>query len=202
MQKSAFFLIASSIAGLLSTNALADESTAIFAGGCFWCMEKDFEHVPGVISAESGYTGGSTNNPTYKNYESGNHIEAIRIKYNPAEVTYDQLLYTFWRSVNPTDAGGQFCDRGIAYSTAIYPVNEEQKAKALASKQALVADNPLPKPIVTPIISATQFWPAEDYHQDYYKKSSIRYGFYRKSCGRDRTIQSLWGKEAHSGIVY
>lgn len=202
MNKTAFFLIASSMATLLNSNSYAATETAIFAGGCFWCMEKDFEHVNGVISAESGYTGGKTDNPTYKTYEKGEHIEAIRILYDSEKVTYDQLLHTFWRAVNPTDAGGQFCDRGIAYSTAIYPINDEQQQIAEKSKQMLVDNNPLPKPIVTPIIKSSTFWPAEEYHQDYYKKASIRYGFYRRSCGRDRTIKALWGNEAHAGINY
>lgn len=202
MNQSAFFLVASSMASLLNTAANAETRTAIFAGGCFWCVEKDFEHVPGVIKAESGYTGGKTENPTYKNHSKGGHIEAVRIHFDPAKVTYTQLLHTFWRSVNPTDAGGQFCDRGHAYTTAIFTEDDEQHKQAKMSKQALVDNNPLPAPIVTPIISATKFWLAEEYHQDYYKKSSIRYTFYRRSCGRDKTIKKLWGEQAHSGIVY
>lgn len=195
-------LLLSSLAILFSSHAAAETKTAIFAGGCFWCMEKDFEHVSGVIMAESGYTGGSSDNPTYKTYEKGRHIEAVRISYNSEKVTYDQLLHTFWRSVNPTDAGGQFCDRGHAYSTAIFVLDDKQKELATKSKQMLVADNPLPKPIVTPILHAGTFWPAEKYHQDYYKKAPIRYKFYRLSCGRDKTIKALWGKQAHAGIMY
>jgi len=202
MNQTAFFLIASSMASLLNTTAYAETRTAIFAGGCFWCVEKDFEHVAGVVRAESGYTGGSTSNPTYKNHGKGGHIEAVRIYFDPAKVTYTQLLHTFWRSVNPTDAGGQFCDRGHAYTTAIFTENDEQHQQAKMSKQALVDNNPLPAPIVTPVISATKFWLAEEYHQDYYKKSSIRYTVYRRSCGRDSAIRKLWGKQAHSGIVY
>lgn len=188
--------------GFLTTGAKAETETAIFAGGCFWCMEKDFEHVAGVLKAESGYAGGTTDNPTYKNYEKGNHIEVIRIIYDSEKVSYDQLLHTFWRSVNPTDAGGQFCDRGHAYSTAIFALDENQKELATKSKEALVANNPLPKPIVTPILGASKFWLAEEYHQDYYKKASVRYKYYRYSCGRDKTIKALWGKEAHAGIIY
>ena len=202
MYKTSFFLIASSIAAVLSNNAHAETKTAIFAGGCFWCMEKDFEHVPGVIMAESGYTGGSGENANYKNYHDGGHVEAIRISYDSTKITYDQLLHTFWRSVNPTDAGGQFCDRGHGYTTAIFPVDDQQKQLAEQSKQALIENNPLPKPIVTPIIAASTFWPAEEYHQDYYKKASIRYSFYRRSCGRDATIKKLWGEQAHDGIMY
>jgi len=200
MKKIIYFLIISSITSLWAANARAETKYAIFAGGCFWCMEKDFEHVRGVISAESGYIGGNTSNPTYKTYAKAGHIEAIRISYNSAKVTYDQLLHTFWRSINPTDAGGQFCDRGKAYSTAIFTLNKEQSSQARKSKLALVENNPLPKPIVTPIIAARKFWPAEEYHQNYYKKSKIRYSIYRRSCGRDKTIRALWGKQAHSGI--
>jgi peptide-methionine (S)-S-oxide reductase len=187
---------------LFTTAVKAETKTAIFAGGCFWCMEKDFEHVPGVVKAESGYTGGTTENPTYRTYEKGSHIEAIRIIYDSDKVNYTQLLHTFWRSVNPTDAGGQFCDRGHAYSTAIFTLDENQKEVAVKSKETLTANNPLPKPIVTPIIDATKFWLAEKYHQDYYKKASIRYKFYRLSCGRDKTIKTLWGNQAHAGIIY
>lgn len=202
MNKTSFLLIASSFAAVLSTNAKSETKTAIFAGGCFWCMEKDFEHVSGVIKAESGYTGGKTQNPTYKTYENGGHIEAIRIIYDSNKVSYDQLLHTFWRSVNPTDAGGQFCDRGYAYSTAIFAVDDQQNEAAALSKQNLVDAKTLSNPIVTPIIAASKFWLAEEYHQNYYKKASIRYNFYRKSCGRDRTIKKLWGKQAHAGINY
>jgi peptide-methionine (S)-S-oxide reductase len=187
---------------LFTTGVKAETKTAILAGGCFWCMEKDFEHVPGVVKAESGYTGGTTENPTYRTYEKGSHIEAIRIIYDSDKVNYTQLLHTFWRSVNPTDAGGQFCDRGHAYSTAIFTLDENQKEVAVKSKETLTANNPLPKPIVTPIIDATKFWLAEKYHQDYYKKASIRYKFYRLSCGRDKTIKTLWGNQAHAGIIY
>ena len=202
MNKTAFFIIASSMATLLNSTAYGSQKTAIFAGGCFWCVEKDFEHVPGVISAESGYTGGTTDNPTYKNHARGGHLEAVRILYDPDKVTYDQLLHTFWRSVNPTDAGGQFCDRGAPYTTAIFALDDEQLALANMSKQALLDNNPLPKPIVTPVLTSSTFWPAEEYHQDYYKKSAIRYNFYRRSCGRDKTIKALWGEQAHAGIVY
>jgi len=202
MNKAVFanLILASSI--LAGSGVSAETKTAIFAGGCFWCMEKDFEHVPGVYKAESGYTGGTTDNPTYKTYERGEHIEAIRIIYDSEKVTYSQLLHTFWRSVNPTDAGGQFCDRGYAYSTAIFALDDDQKALASQSKEMLIKNNPLPKPIVTPILDASKFWLAEKYHQDYYKKAALRYKFYRLSCGRDKTIKTLWGEQAHAGINY
>lgn len=186
----------------VATAAKAETETAILAGGCFWCMEKDFEHVPGVIKAVSGYTGGMTKKPTYRTYEKGRHIEAVRITYDSDKVSYSQLLHTFWRSVDPTDAGGQFCDRGHGYSTAIFTLDESQKAIAEKSKEMLMVNNPLPKPIVTPVIDATEFWPAEEYHQDYYKKASLRYKFYRLSCGRDKTIRALWGDQALAGIIY
>ena len=202
MQMKTLVAIAFGFSALATNNATAETKTAIFAGGCFWCMEKDFEHLPGVIKAESGYTGGKSENPTYKTYEKGNHIEAIRIAYDSDKITYDKLLHTFWRSVNPTDAGGQFCDRGHAYSTAIYTLDDEQEKIARTSKQNLIEAKILSKPIVTPIIAASKFWLAENYHQDYYKKASIRYAFYRRSCGRDATIMKLWGNEAHAGIVY
>ncbi len=207
MNNAAFFLIASSMASFMNSTANAQAQnvrtrTAIFAGGCFWCMEKDFEHVPGVVSTQSGYAGGHTENPTYKNYDKGGHIEAVQILFDPQKITYDQLLHTFWRSVDPTDANGQFCDRGHAYSTAIFALNDEQLQIAKQSKQDLIENNPLPNPIVTPILTSGTFWPAEEYHQNYYKKASLKYNFYRLNCGRDKKIRALWGKEAHAGIVY
>ena len=180
--------------------AHAETKTAILAGGCFWCMEKDFEHVKGVIEVESGYAGGTTQNPTYKTYEAGGHIEVVKITYEDTLVDYNSLLHTFWRSVNPTDPGGQFCDRGIAYSTAIFALDDEQKAQAVVSKDLTNASGTLEKPIVTPILDAATFFPAEDYHQNYYKKNPLKYSFYRRACGRDRTIQALWGDQAHDGV--
>ena len=191
-----------SIASGPPTNAKAETKTAIFAGGCFWCMEKDFEHVPGVIEVQSGYTGGKSDNPTYKSYEKGGHIEAVEISYDSEKITYQKLLHTFWRVIDPTDATGQFCDRGHAYSTAIFAVDADQETLALMSKQALVDANILSKPVVTPILAASKFWPAEKYHQNYYKKAPIRYRFYRSTCGRDRTIAKLWGEQAHFGVIY
>ncbi len=195
-------LIAALVISCAPVVAQAEIKTAIFAGGCFWCMEKDFEHVNGVLKVVSGYAGGTTENPTYKNYEKGGHIEVVEITYDDIDVTYPQLLHTFWRSVNPIDAGGQFCDRGYGYTTAIYALNDMQKEHAEASKAAIDASNILPEKIVTPIHDTVTFYPAEDYHQDYYKKSKYRYGYYRKACCRDATIRKLWGDEALSGIVY
>ncbi len=195
------FAIALAAALLASAAKTQAAETAIFAGGCFWCVEKDFEHVPGVISAVPGYTGGITTNPTYKNHTAAGHLEAVKIDYDPAVVSYGQLLDVFWRSVDPTDDGGQFCDRGSSYTTAIFVLGDQQLALAIASKADLAANNQLGKPIVTPVRAADTFYPAEDYHQNYYKKSPTRYTYYRFTCGRDAKIRKLWGNEAHAGIV-
>lgn len=168
---------------------------AMLAGGCFWCMEKPFEQLDGVISVVSGYAGGTTTNPTYKNYESGGHIEVVEITFNPDKVTYQDLLDVYWKQIDPTDPDGQFVDRGYAYSTAIFFYDEEQRQLASASKVALADSGLFEKPIVTPIIPAVTFYPAEEYHQDYYKKSSIRYKFYRSRSGRDAFLENVWGKQ-------
>ena len=152
---------------------------ATFAGGCFWCMEKPFEQLEGVLSVTSGYTGGSSENPTYQNYGAGGHLEAVEISYDPEKVTYEQLLDIFWRQIDPTDAGGQFVDRGKEYASAIYYHNDEQKKSAEISIMNLEKEKVFSKPIVTPIIAATAFYRAEDYHQDYYKKNPLRYKLYR-----------------------
>lgn len=169
--------------------------TAIFAGGCFWCMEKPFKELTGVKEVIAGYTAGSTKNPTYENYRAGGHIEAVQITYDPAVISYSRLLQVFWMQVNPTDAGGQFVDRGHAYSTAIFYTSEKQKETAELSKAALEARGIYPDPIVTPILPAVMFYPAEDYHQDYYKKNPIRYKYYRNGSGRDKYLDSIWGEE-------
>lgn len=200
--RAAFFLIATAISASLSSQASAESKVAIFAGGCFWCIEKDFEHVKGVIDAQSGYTGGTTANPNYKNYEAGGHIEALKIVYDPQIVTYEKLLHAFWRSVNPTDGGGQFCDRGYGYTTAVFALDDMQFIAAEESKKAIDEAKLLTKPIVTPVIKASAFWPAEDYHQNYYKKAPLRYAYYRRACGRDKTVKALWGEEAYAGINY
>ncbi len=178
----------------------ATTSTAIFAGGCFWCVESDFDAVPGVIETVSGYSGGNTENPTYKNHHAGKHREVVQITYDSTKVSYEQLLHVFWRSVDPTDEGGQFCDRGHSYTTAIYTVDQAQQEAAIASKAMLVESGVLSKSVVTPVETASMFWAAEGYHQDYYKKNPIRYKYYRTSCGRDKRVAKVWGEEAHSGI--
>ena len=168
---------------------------ALFAGGCFWCMEKPFEQLKGVLSVESGYTGGTTQNPTYENYVRGGHIEVVQIVFNPKEVSYQQLLDTYWRQVNPTDDGGQFVDRGHAYTTAIFYMNKQQQQLAEISKTQLGQSGLFDKPIVTPILPAATFYPAEEYHQDYYKKNPIRYTYYRSRSGRDDYLEKIWKNE-------
>ncbi len=197
------FVAVPAVLVLVSTYTTANESdtsTAIFAGGCFWCVESDFDTVPGVLETVSGYAGGETKNPTYKNHHQGRHREVVRITYDPSKVTYDQLLDIFWRSVDPTDGGGQFCDRGHSYTTAVYAVDDEQQKAALASKMMLEDSGVLAKPIVTPVEAAGEFWPAEDYHQGYYQKNPIRYKYYRTACGRDRSVNKVWGDQAHAGL--
>jgi peptide-methionine (S)-S-oxide reductase len=172
---------------------------ATFAGGCFWCMEAPFDKVPGVISTTSGYAGGKVANPSYRQVSSGTtgHAEVIQVVYDPAKVTYEQLLEVFWRNVDPIDGGGQFCDRGSQYRTAIFYEGEEQKAAAEASKRRLDESGRLARPIVTEITPLDAFYPAEDYHQDFYKKSPGRYTSYRAGCGRDRRLKELWGDSGH-----
>jgi len=181
--------------------ARAGTEVAIFAGGCFWCVESDFDKVPGVISTTSGYTGGAKVNPSYEEVSSGGtgHAESVKVVFDPKQVTYEKLLYVFWRNVDPLTKEGQFCDFGTQYRTAIFYVNDEQKRLAEASKAALEASGRFKRPIVTEITKAGPFYPAETYHQDYYKKNPVRYNFYRFNCGRDARLDELWGKEARGG---
>ncbi|MEM6626072.1 MAG: peptide-methionine (S)-S-oxide reductase MsrA [Pseudomonadota bacterium] len=165
---------------------------AVFAGGCFWCVESDFDKVDGVLSTVSGYTGGRSDNPTYKTHGVDGHYEAVRVSYDPTIVTYDELVEYFWRHVDPTDAGGQFCDRGDSYRTAIFVADDAQRNIAEASKDALESSGVLGLPVVTPVEELGEFWPAETYHQDYYLKNPVRYKFYRTSCGRDRRVDQVW----------
>lgn len=168
---------------------------ATFAGGCFWCVESDFDKVPGVISTTSGYIGGKTINPSYEQVSSHTtgHAEAVEIVYDPSKVTYEKLLEHYWHSIDPTTKDQQFCDRGSPYRTAIFAHNEAQLKSALASKAALEKSKPFKEPIVTEIVLAGAFYPAEEYHQDYYKKNPVRYKFYRTSCRRDARLQEIWG---------
>jgi peptide methionine sulfoxide reductase msrA/msrB len=173
----------------------AQTKTAIFAGGCFWCMEKPFEELDGVTSVTAGYTGGTSENPTYQDYASGGHVEAVEVIYDPARISYRELLDVFWRQIDPTDAGGQFVDRGNAYTAAIFYLDQEQRRQAEQSKAELEARHLFDKPIVTPIVPASRFYRAEEYHQDYYKKNPIRYRYYRARSGRDQFLDSVWGKD-------
>ncbi len=187
----------------LSSAAEDGLEVATFAGGCFWCVESDFDNVPGVVHTISGYTGGVLPDPTYKRVSAGGtgHRESVQIFYDPKRVGYAALVEIFWRSVDPTDAGGQFCDRGQSYETAIFANSLEQKQQAEVSKRALQRSRVLDRPVVTPIEVAGPFYPAEDYHQDYYNKNPLRYGFYRYNCRRDARVEELWGEDAYRGIA-
>jgi peptide-methionine (S)-S-oxide reductase len=171
---------------------------ATFAGGCFWCMEHPFDELPGVVSVTSGYTGGHKKNPTYEEVSAGGtgHAESVQIIYDPARIAYEKLLEVFWHNIDPTVKDRQFCDIGNQYRSAIFYHNEEQHRLALQSKAALEKNKPFKGPIVTEIVQATEFYPAEEYHQHYYKKNPIRYKFYRFNCGRDKRLKELWGSEA------
>ena len=177
----------------------ATTAKAIFAGGCFWCVESDFDKVPGVISTTSGYTGGKTVNPTYEQVSSHTtgHAEAVQVVYDPAKVSYEKLVEYYWHSIDPTVKDQQFCDHGTPYRTVIFAVNAEQLKIAIASRTALEKTKPFKEPIVTEIVLASAFYPAEEYHQDYYKKNPIRYQYYRSSCGRDARVKQLWGQSVH-----
>jgi peptide methionine sulfoxide reductase msrA/msrB len=170
---------------------------AVFAGGCFWCTEADFEKVEGVIDAVSGYTGGRVANPTYQQVSTGGtgHVEAVKVIYDPNKITYEQLLQVFWRHVNPTDGGGQFVDRGFQYHSAIFHANEQERQLAEASQKELEASGRFEKSIVTDILPLEPFYPAEDYHQDYYKKNPLHYRFYRNGSGRDQFLEKAWADE-------
>jgi len=202
-----FFLVACSQSNVVKSPILEGEvsetaksvetKSVILAGGCFWCVESDFDKVVGVVSTTSGYSGGHLDNPTYKQVSKENtgHYEVVRIEYDPLQVSFDELITYYWRHVDPTDGGGQFCDRGDSYRTAIFVNNEEERDIAETSKKEVTESEVLDDPIVTPILSASTFWPAENYHQDYYQKNPIRYKYYRTSCGRDKRVKQVWKKE-------
>ena len=176
----------------------AEPAIATFAGGCFWCMEPPFDKLEGVISTTSGYTGGHQKDPTYGDVSAGGtgHYESLRVVYDPDKVSYKQLLVVFWHNVDPLDAGGQFCDRGDQYRTAIFYHDDEQRRLAEESKRVLEEAGTFNAPIATAIVPAGPFYPAEEYHQDYYQKNPLRYRFYRYSCGRDNRLKELWGELA------
>ncbi|OOZ40400.1 peptide-methionine (S)-S-oxide reductase [Solemya pervernicosa gill symbiont] len=175
----------------------ASSETAILAGGCFWCMESDFEKLEGVTDVVSGFTGGTLKNPTYNGDHTG-HYEAVEITYDPNKVSYKQLLDHYWVNIDPFDARGQFCDKGPSYLSAIFVANAEERKLAVASKQKVIAEFP-DKRVVTPILDVTTFYPIagdESYHQDYYKNNPVRYKYYRWNCGRDQILKSIWGDRA------
>ena len=178
----------------LGTPALASSETAFFAGGCFWCMESDYQDQEGVIDVVSGFTGGTLANPTYSGNHQG-HFEAIKVTYDPAIISYQQLLDLFWVSIDPFDNQGQFCDKGFSYRSALFPANETERALAVASMAAVMAQFPDAQ-IHTEIRDAGAFWPVEEYHQDYYLKNPLRYKYYRWNCGRDQRLQEIWGAAA------
>jgi peptide-methionine (S)-S-oxide reductase len=176
----------------------ATTAIATFAGGCFWCVEADFDKVEGVISTTSGYIGGKTANPTYRQVSSGGtgHAEAVEIVFDPAKVSYEKLLQVFWRNIDPVAKDRQFCDSGDMYRSAIFFHGNEQRALAEKSKKDIEASGTFTQPIATELVAASTFYPAEDYHQDYYKKNPSKYSFYRWNCGRDQRLEQIWGKKS------
>jgi len=176
------------------------EAIATFAGGCFWCVESGFEHVPGVHEVISGYSGGHVKNPAYEQVSAGGtgHAESVQVHYDPTMISYNELLDAFWKQIDPTDSGGQFVDRGSQYRPAIFYANETEKQAAEHSRAALDASGRFDKPVTTEIVPFEAFYPAEDYHQDYYKKNPLRYKFYRYRSGRDQFLENIWGKELHA----
>ena len=192
--KRIFFLFLFSLAGTAQSQTTL--STATFAGGCFWCMEEAFEKVPGVVSAVSGYIDGKTKNPSYELVSTGTtgHTEAVEVKFDPSKVSYEKLLDVFWINHDPTTNDRQFCDSGTMYRPGIFWHDEAQRKLAEASKAKYEKLKTFRQPVVTPIVKASQFWPAEDYHQDYYKKNPVRYKFYVNGCGRYARLDELWGK--------
>ncbi len=175
-------------------------STAVFAGGCFWCVEADFDKVDGVVSTVSGYTGGTVVNPTYKqvSHEKTGHYEAVKVTYDPDKVSYDDLVDYYFHHIDPTDAAGQFCDKGDSYRSAVFVANPDQREVAETEVEMIDHSGVLDKPVVTKILDAGTFWPAETYHQDYYKKNPLKYRYYRTACGRDARVKKVWA-DASSG---
>ena len=191
-------ILAAALMSASALPALAAQKEAIFAGGCFWCIEADFEKIEGVGDVVSVYAGGTTENPTYENHTAAGHREVVRVPYDPDKVSYEDLVNAFFRSVDPTDGEGQFCDRGFSYTTAVYATDAEQLD--VAQKVKAEVDALIEEPVVTPVEMAQRFWPAEDYHQDYASKNPLRYKYYRTACRRDATVKKVWGEEAYRGI--
>lgn len=195
---SILFLCFGAAAGTPAFAAPAGHDRAIFAGGCFWCEEAAFDGLPGVSSVVSGFTGGTTKNPTYEEVSSGStgHAESVEVFYDPSKISYEKLLDVFWHNVDPLDAGGQFCDRGTQYRSAIFYLNENQRNAAEASKKKLEEQPRFQGKIATRIVPASTFYPAEDYHQQFARKNPLQYEEYRKGCGRDARLKQLWGEAA------
>ena len=181
----------------LDPASVSETREAIFAGGCFWCVESDFDKFDGVVETISGYAGGNTQNPTYKDVTYGDtgHYEAVKIVYDPSRVSYEELVSHFFRTIDPTDDTGQFCDKGDSYRTAVFTSSLEQLSVARAEIRAIDQSGVLPVAVVTKVVEDAAFYPAEDYHQDYYQKNPLRYKFYREACGRDKRVEELWGAD-------
>jgi len=196
------FALAVLLAVASAPAAAQERARAVFAGGCFWCIEADFDKIEGVLETTSGYTGGDVADPSYEQVVAGGtgHREALEVTYDPSVVGYDELLTAFWHSVDPTDDGGQFCDRGFSYTTAIFAMDDAQRRAAEASKERVADDLAVEASIVTPIVEAGEFYSAEDYHQNYYEKKPARYKFYRWSCGRNDRVREVWGDAAFAGV--
>jgi peptide-methionine (S)-S-oxide reductase len=192
-----YLLLISSLLYSMTALAADDRALATFAGGCFWCMEPPFDKLDGVLSTTSGYTDGHRKNPGYEEVSAGGtgHTEAVQIEYDPTIISYAQLLEVFWKNIDPTTRDSQFCDHGSQYRSGIYYHNEAQRAAAEASLKALQQNKPFEAAIVTELDAASTFYPAEDYHQDYYLKNPIRYKYYRYRCGRDQRLEQLWGEK-------
>lgn len=190
------FLIVLLVAATGSAGHAAEQAKAVFAGGCFWCMEEVFEKVEGVVAVTSGYMGGQKANPTYEDVSAGGtgHAESVEVVYDPAKVSYQKLLDHFWKNVDPLTPNAQFCDHGTQYRAAIFYGNDEEKRQAEASRQAVEQSKRFTEPIVTQIMMAAKFYAAEEYHQDFYKKNPARYKFYKYTCGRAQRLEQLWGK--------
>jgi len=185
------------VAVSVSAAALAEDAaaeSAIFAGGCFWCMEEAFDKMPGVTATTSGYTGGTVENPTYEQVSHGGtgHFEAVKVDYDPAAVTYDQLLEAFWRNIDPFDERGQFCDKGESYLSAVFVATDEERQLGESTKQEIAATFQMP--VATQILAEQAFYPAEDYHQDFYQTNSARYQYYKLGCGRVQRLEEIWGE--------
>jgi peptide-methionine (S)-S-oxide reductase len=197
----AAFALAATAAVAQTAAPAKKEASAVFAGGCFWCVESDFDKVKGVISTTSGYTGGHVANPTYHQVSAGGtgHAEAVKVVYDPAQVSYEKLLQVFWHNIDPLAKDKQFCDSGDQYRSAIFVQGAEQRGLAEKSKKDIEASGRFKSPIHTQIVDAGPFYPAEDYHQDFYLKNPTKYKFYRWNCGRDQRLQELWGKDRGEG---